>query len=197
MLILAYLLASMRYDPFVRPAYVTCYWRSNHGSRFTSHHPQSERVVKAIARMNYIHSQYQNAGKISNDDMLYTLSVFITEPIAWVQRYEWRSMNEMEVCALGTFWKSIGDAMGIDYKGLRQTKWKDGLEFYEDIKIWAENYENKYMVPAETNKKTADELVPVLLFYVPRIFRPAAANIVGVLMGDLLRKAMMYVDKLT
>jgi len=28
--------------------------------------------------MNTIHSRYQKAGKISNDDLLYTLSVFIT-----------------------------------------------------------------------------------------------------------------------
>ncbi|RFU30027.1 hypothetical protein B7463_g6329, partial [Scytalidium lignicola] len=159
---------------------------------FASHHPQSERAIKAIARMNYIHSRYQNAGKISNDDMLYTLSVFITEPVAWVERYEWRPMNEMEICAFSTFWKSIGDSMGIDYKDLQHSEWRDGIEFYEDIKSWAKDYENKYMVPAVTNKKTADELTPVLLFYVPHILKPAAANVVGVLMGDLLRRAMMY-----
>lgn len=72
-------------------------------SEFSSHHPKSERVVKAIARMNYIHSRYQKAGKISNDDLLYTLSVFITEPITWVEKYEWRKVTEMEKCALGTF----------------------------------------------------------------------------------------------
>jgi hypothetical protein len=63
--------------------------------------------------MNYIHSGYQKAGKISQDDLLYTLSVFITEPITWVGKYEWRAMTDMEKCAIGTFWKSIGDAMGI------------------------------------------------------------------------------------
>jgi hypothetical protein len=52
--------------------------------------------------MNYIHSQYQKAGKISNEDMLYTLSVFITEPIRWINDYEWRPMTDMEVCATST-----------------------------------------------------------------------------------------------
>jgi hypothetical protein len=66
----------------------------------------------------------------------------------------------MEKCAIATFWKSIGDNMGISYHDLTQFKtgWKDGLEFYDDIKTWAVNYEIKHMVPALTNKKTADAL---------------------------------------
>lgn len=38
--------------------------------------PASDRCVEAIARMNYIQSVHQKNGKISNDDMLYTLSLF-------------------------------------------------------------------------------------------------------------------------
>jgi hypothetical protein len=68
---------------------------------FTNNPPQSDRVLKALARVNYIHSGYQKAGKISNADMLYTLSVFITEPITWVKKYEWREMTDMELCAIG------------------------------------------------------------------------------------------------
>jgi hypothetical protein len=159
---------------------------------FTGHHPKSERVLKAIARMNYIHSRYQKAGKISNEDLLYTLSVFITEPIKWVKQYEWREMNDVEKCALGTLWKGIGDAMGIDYEGrLASTNWEHGLQFYEEIADWAEKYETAYMVPAETNKITADELVPLLLFYVPTSMKAAASKVVGVLMGERLRAAMM------
>ncbi|KAK9371924.1 uncharacterized protein V1513DRAFT_453982 [Lipomyces chichibuensis] len=160
---------------------------------FTSHHPQSDRVIKALARMNYIHNQYQKSGKIHNDDLLYTLSVFITEPISWVERYEWRIMTDMEICAISTFWKSIGDAMGIKYSGrLSDTEWTDGLQFYEDIRAWARDYEEKYMIPAKSNQQTADQLVPLLLFYVPKCLQVTASNLVGVLMGDHLRKAMIY-----
>jgi hypothetical protein len=52
-----------------------------------SHPPKSERAIKAIARMNYIHSTYQKAGKISNDDLLYTLSVFITGKVTPQSQY--------------------------------------------------------------------------------------------------------------
>lgn len=150
--------------------------------------------MKALARMNYIHGQYQKAGKISNEDLLYTLSLFIKEPPRWVKQYEWRPMTDMEICAIGTLWKSIGDAMGIQYKGLlAHSEWADGLDFYHDICDWAAEYEEKYMVPAQSNKQTADELVPLLLFYVPKSLKPAASNLVGVMMGNRLRKAMMYV----
>lgn len=160
---------------------------------FTSHQPRDERVIKAIARMNYIHTRYRKAGKISNEDLLYTLSVFITQPIDWIGKYEWRPMTDMERCAIGTFWKSIGDAMGITYEGfLAHSEWKDGLDFSDDITTWAKSYEDSFMVPAATNKKTADELIPLLLYYVPKSMKPAAANMVGVMMGDRLRKAMMY-----
>lgn len=156
------------------------------------HDPREERTRKSIARMNYLHSPYIKSGKISNEDLLYTLSVFITEPITWVNKFEWRNTTEYEICALGTFWKSIGDAMDIDYKGhLKRESWKDGIEFYEDIKDWAEHYEAKTMVPAKTNSKTAEELVPLLLYYIPRPLLGFSRNAVGVLMGERLRWAMM------
>ncbi|KAF7911975.1 uncharacterized protein EAE98_011732 [Botrytis deweyae] len=162
-------------------------------AEFSSHHPLHPRVLKAISRMNYLHSGYQKAGKILNDDLLYTLSVFITEPISWIGDWEWRTLNEMEICAIATFWKGIGDAMGISYHDLRRfNEWRDGIEFFEDIKKWAEGYEREFMVPNEYNKKTADELIPLLLFLVPKALLPFARDAVGVLMGPLLRSAMIY-----
>lgn len=160
---------------------------------YVAHDPSEERTRKAIARMNYLHSPYIKTGKISNADLLYTLSVFITEPISWINEYEWREVTEMEICALGTFWKSIGDAMEITYSGyLKRDSWKDGIEFYEDIKQWALQYESDHMVPAATNKETADQLIPLLLFYVPRFLRPIIRQAIGVLMGERLRRAMKY-----
>jgi hypothetical protein len=113
---------------------------------------------------------------------------------SWIGKYEWRDFTDMECCAIATFWKSIGDAMGIEYKGyLARSEWTDGLEFYKDLKEWAEGYERDFMVPAYSNKKTADELVPILLFYVPEVLKGPAAHMVGVLMTDRLRAAMMKI----
>ena len=60
---------------------------------FTSFPFNSERHAKALARMNWLHSRYN----ISNDDMLYTLSVFVTSPDKWLGLYDWRGLTELEV----------------------------------------------------------------------------------------------------
>ncbi|KAF2185019.1 hypothetical protein K469DRAFT_726903 [Zopfia rhizophila CBS 207.26] len=70
----------------------------------------------ALSRMNYLHSKYQKAGKISNDDMLYTLSLFALEPIRWIYLYEWRRLTDLERCACGTFWKTMGNDMHVSFK---------------------------------------------------------------------------------
>ena len=160
---------------------------------FMGYAPASGRTLEAISRMNYIHSGYQKSGKISNDDMLYTLSLFAAEPIRWINKYEWRTLEAFEKCAFGTFWKSIGDAMGISYENLRSTNegWVDGLQWLEEIMDWNEEYEKRYMVPHIDNKKTADETVAILLWKVPKPLRPAGKQIVLALMDDRLRTAMM------
>lgn len=67
---------------------------------FMGKEPASERACSAIARMNYLHGRYQKAGKISNDDMLYTLSLFILEVPRWVDKFEWRTLTPLEVCGM-------------------------------------------------------------------------------------------------
>jgi len=62
-------------------------------SDFTTYPFDSERRARALARMNFLHSHYL----ISNDDMLYTLSVFIVTPRRWIEKYEWRPLTDLEL----------------------------------------------------------------------------------------------------
>jgi hypothetical protein len=62
-------------------------------SDLTTYPFDSERHARALARMNYLHSHY----KISNDDFLYTLSVFVTSPQRWIEKWEWRPLTELEI----------------------------------------------------------------------------------------------------
>lgn len=115
------------------------------------------------------------------------------EPIRFIRLYEWRALNDMEICAIGTFWKSIGDAMEIEYKGyLRQETWADGMEFVQDITQWAKGYEVEAMKPHPDNRKLADALVGLMFFYAPTSMRPFALQILTVLMGDRVREAFLY-----
>jgi hypothetical protein len=154
--------------------------------------PDSDRANSAIARMNYIHSVYQKSGQISNDDMLYTLSLFALEPYRWVSRYEWRQLTDLEICALGTFWKAHGNAMNISYEDLPSNgKWTSGLQFFRELEAWSEKYEAAHMIPSVDNRDTADRTTDLLLYDIPKIMHPAGRLVVSCLMDKRLRNAVM------
>ena len=162
-------------------------------AEFVANPPTSERALTALSRMNYIHEHYQKQGKISNSDMLYTLGLFALEPARWINQYEWRQLNEMEICALGTFWKSIGDAMGIDYQELPSAGagWRDGLHWFREVETWAEAYETKYMLPNEDSHTTAEFTVRILLWHIPHRFYEMGTKALTVLLDDRLRESML------
>ena len=168
-------------------------------SEFMGYKPTEARTQEAIARMNFIHSGYRKSGKLLDDDMLYTLSLFVSEPIRWINKYEWRKLEDIEVCALGTFWKSIGDAMGISWEKLKsgtggkEGTWEDGLQWVEEVLEWSQQYERDYMVPNINSMKTADETTRILLWSVPGPLKGAGKKLVSALMDDRLRNAMMCV----
>lgn len=161
---------------------------------FALNEPTSERATQAIARMNYLHAGYQKAGKITNDDMLYTLSLFALEPARWVRKYEWRKLTELELCACGTYWKSMGDAMDISYSILPSSipGWKDGLQWLDEVEAWSLRYEEAYMVPAVTNKQLADSHLEIICMNVPARLLNPCKKLISVILGERLRTAMMY-----
>lgn len=170
-------------------------------SEFMGYKPTEDRTREAIGRMNFIHKGYRQSGKILDDDMLYTLALFVTEPIRWINKYEWRKLADIEICALGTFWKSVGDAMEISWEKLKsgtggkEGTWKDGQQWVEEVMEWSEQYEKDCMVPNVNSMKTADETTRILLWSVPGPLKGAGKNLVSALMDDRLRNAMMYVPR--
>ncbi|KAI9652223.1 MAG: hypothetical protein M1831_007132 [Alyxoria varia] len=160
---------------------------------FALNKPSSGRSREAIARMNYLHSRYIKAGKISNADMLYTLSVFALEPVRWVNQYEWREFTELELCACGTYWKALGDAMDISFDALPSSKegWTDGLHWLDEVRSWSAEHEAINMVPAESNSRLAHAHLDVLFINVPQRLVVIGKKIVGVLLGERIRRAMI------
>lgn len=154
--------------------------------------PASARSTEALARTNFLHSLY--GSKISNDDLLYTLSLFLLEPIRWIKEHEWRELTEMEIAAMGLFWLKVGQGMKIDFSclpGGGEKGWEHGGVFAEELKAWVEGYEEKYMVPAESNKQTADCTTEMLLYPVPVALKDAGRKVISALMDVRLRKAML------
>lgn len=157
--------------------------------------PDSQRTIDGIARMNYLHGRYTKAGKISNDDMLYTLSLFLLEPIRWTSKFEWRELTDLERCAMGVYWKDLGEAMDITYEPLASSKigWHDGLHWLEEVEAWSLQYEREKMVPAETNAKLARATFDIALFNMPASLKPMGYSFASSLLEPRLRRAMMYV----
>ena len=53
---------------------------------------QRQRPIDAIMRLNEIHGKYP----ILNGDYLYTLSLFIIQPIKWINSYGYRELEQIE-----------------------------------------------------------------------------------------------------
>ena len=156
--------------------------------------PSGEKGIEAFARLNYLHGHYIKQGRITNDDMLYTLALFMNHPCEWINRYEWRKLTDLETCALATFHKSMGDAMEISYDVLpgSKTGWKDGLHFYRELDEWAKKYEERDMVPHKDNYDTAIKTKELLLSTVPTFAHGLVAQFISAAMDDRLREAIMF-----
>ncbi|KAJ9652114.1 hypothetical protein H2198_008642 [Neophaeococcomyces mojaviensis] len=156
--------------------------------------PNGERGIEAFARLNYLHGHYIKQGKISNDDMLYTLALFMNHPCEWINKYEWRRMTDMEVCAVATFHKSMGEAMNIQFDVLpgSRTGWTDGLQFYRELDAWAKQYEEKHMVPHKDNYNTAIKSKYLLFSTIPSFMHSFAGQLISAAMDDRLREAVMF-----
>lgn len=159
--------------------------------------PSSLRTHEAIARTKFLHTGYRKSGKILEDDMLYTLSLFALEPIRFIETYEWRKLTDLEKCAIGTYWKSLGDALAISYEklpsGVKEgpSGFRDGLHWLEELSAWSQAYEITNMKPSAANKEVADKTTDVLVFTLPRFLEPVGIAFVSFIMDERLRKAMM------
>ena len=154
--------------------------------------PTSQRAYLGLARTRYLHSGYRDSGKILDEDMLYTLALFALQPIRFIDRFEWRTLSELERCAIGTFWKSVGDALDITYERLPsgQQGFVDGIQWLEEIDAWSEEYEQQFMVPHRKNRETADQTTAVLLYMLPKALHPVGLQFVSYMMDPRLRAAM-------
>jgi len=85
---------------------------------------EDPRAFVGIARINWLHSHY----KITNAEYLYTLSLFMLDPIRWTDKYGWRKLSPLERRARFVFFKRIGQLMSID----------DIPDTLEELEVWAD-----------------------------------------------------------
>jgi hypothetical protein len=155
--------------------------------------PLSRRSVDAIVRTAWMHRGYRRAGKITDDEMLYTLSLFALEGMRWVEMYEWRCITDLERCALGVFWKQIAEDMDIPYTDLDLPSPINGLEWHRALEQWSITYEKAHMFPHPCNHTLAVATMKLLGYGMSAPTQRFANTVFSYLMGPELRDAMRCV----
>ena len=101
----------------------------------------------------------------------------------------------MELCAVGTYWKDLGDALLVPYDDLPSCKngWKDGLQWLTEIDGWSVEYEKEHMVPDINNKKLGETTAKILFFGLPKRLRGVGMKAFTCILDQRLRASMMCV----
>ncbi len=144
------------------------------------HQLDSYRARMGLARINYLHSLYGN--RISNNDMLYTLSLFICEPIRWSKKYEWRSLSSIEEQARFLYYKELGIRMGI--RNIPLT--------LNDLEIWANDYEVKNMIYSKDNQICGEATLALMLAHFPKCMQNIIRKGLLSLVDERLRLSMGF-----
>ncbi|KAF7730063.1 hypothetical protein EC973_003008 [Apophysomyces ossiformis] len=119
---------------------------------------QYARKGQAIKRLNEIHDKF----KILNDDFIYTLSLFILVPIRWINKYEYRKLDQREINAYYRTWYDIGVDMKI----------KDIPDTLEKLEAFMEEYERRKVLYHPVNPKLAEATLQYGLKRLPAVLRP-------------------------
>ncbi|KFY43048.1 hypothetical protein V494_02122 [Pseudogymnoascus sp. VKM F-4513 (FW-928)] len=153
---------------------------------------QSIRYMQAVARMNYLHTRYRKAGKILDEDLLHTLGSAVVAIFWIVDEKEWRSLSDVEKCAVGIFHRNLGEDMGIPYTLLpsSQTGWDNGLHFAEELRDWTIGYEAAVAKPQPTNDEYVRVYVDSVTAKMPRIATTTLRKVISSDLDDTMRTSL-------
>jgi uncharacterized protein (DUF2236 family) len=134
----------------------------------------------AIRRMNQMHGSYD----ISNGDMLYVLSTFVTVPIRWIDDLGWRKLSETEKIAGANYYRELGRHMGM----------KDIPATYQEFAAYLDAYEAEHFAFDEGARAVADSTLRLFTTFPPNHLAPArlVTRFSYGLMDDALRAAFRY-----
>ncbi|KAG2223496.1 hypothetical protein INT45_001244 [Circinella minor] len=136
---------------------------------------QYERAEISIHRLNELHGKYP----ILNDDYIFTIALFVDEPIRWINTFEWRSLDIREVNAFFKVWYDIGLKMNI--KNLPDT--------YEKLMQFRKEYEEKAVHYSPFNWKVAEPTLNLLYSRLPSFMKPIIRKALPCLLEEIDRKA--------
>ena len=101
------------------------------------HGLNSDRGRAAVRRINRIHARF----RISNEDMLYVLSVFVVVPLRWLDHFGWRAVTDAERRATCRYYQELGQRMGI----------RDIPETCEEFFSYCDEFESRHFAYTHAN----------------------------------------------
>jgi hypothetical protein len=128
-------------------------------AELAAHGYDSPRGREALKVVNRAHGRHP----ITNTDMLYVLSTFIYDPIAWLSRWGWRPLHPHEKLAAFHYYREVGKRMGI----------RSIPPSYEDFEAFKISYERDHFLYSDTNRRIGDYTVGLFASWFPRFLRPA------------------------
>ncbi|CAO3582232.1 unnamed protein product [Absidia cylindrospora] len=129
---------------------------------------QYRRQKLSVERLNEIHGKYN----IRNGDYVYTLSLFLADPIQWINDYEWRHLDIREINAIFKVWYDIGVDM----------KMKDIPNTVEGLLRFKEEFEEKEIQYSPSNWKVALPTIHHLLTRLPEFVWPVVFKVLPCLL---------------
>ncbi|WAS93359.1 oxygenase MpaB family protein [Nannocystis punicea] len=129
----------------------------------------------ALARLNTVHARHA----IANEDFLYVLTAFVTEPARVIARCGRRPLTAVEQAAACVFWREVGVRMGI----------REIPPTLAAMRAFQAEYEATHRRYAASNQRTAEAAVSALSQRVPAPLRGAVLEALLVLLEPEVRCA--------
>lgn len=140
----------------------------------------SDRGSKALSKMNWLHRRY--GARIENDGYIFTLGLFVLEPMRWIEDFEWRKPTMEEKVAYFSYWKEIGFRMGI----------KDLPATFLELKAWQDDFTARRMGFDENNKMLGDAFIQVTLRNVPKWLHGFSKQVITSFLEPRVREALGF-----
>ena len=132
----------------------------------------SERGRFMVERLNFIHGHYC----ISNDDYLYTLALFMVEPVRWCQTFGYRRLDETERQALYLQFRELGEAMNI----------RNIPADYNAMEAWYLDYRRRHLAYDAANRAVTEGLIRGMQGMLPKLLQPLTRGAIRALILTLI-----------
>lgn len=139
---------------------------------------ESDEGRTAIRRINQMHRSYD----ISNDDMRYVLCTFVVVPKRWIDSYGWRRLSRHETVAAATYYRTLGQHMGI----------KEIPGTYDEFERCLDDYEEANFGWNQGGREVSDATLDLMASWYSRPLAPLLRSATLALLDEPLLRAFRY-----